>query len=225
MSDIKLINIKKNILSDNDDEARLIRTKLSDEKVFMINIMSSPGSGKTSMIVSTLRRLLKKYRINVIEGDIDSMVDSEKIVQSGGDAVQINTGGSCHLDASMIRTAIDSMNLSNYDVIFIENIGNLVCPAAFDTGANLKVMILSVPEGDDKALKYPPMFQSCDVLIINKIDCIEMFDFDFEILENRIKVLNPKMKIFRISAKTDEGVQEWCDWLSKQINNYQIQFG
>lgn len=225
MSDIKLINIKKNILNDNDDAARSIRTKLANEKIFMLNIMSSPGSGKTSLIVSTLKRLLQKYRINVIEGDIDSMVDSEKIVQNGGHAVQINTGGGCHLDASMIRSAIDSMDLSNYDVVFIENIGNLVCPAAFDTGANLKVMILSVPEGDDKVLKYPPMFQACDVLIINKIDCIEMFDFDFERIENRIKMLNPKMKIFRISAKTDEGVQEWCDWLSKQIDDYELLLG
>ncbi len=225
MSDIKLINIKKNILNDNDNEAKLIRAQLKDEKIFMINFMSSPGSGKTSLIISTLRILLKKYRINVIEGDIDSMVDSEKIVQNGGHAVQINTGGGCHLDASMIKSAIDSMELSNYDTVFIENIGNLVCPAAFDTGANLKVMILSVPEGDDKVLKYPPMFQACDVLIINKIDCMEMFDFNFETLENRIKILNPKMKVFKVSAKTGEGVQEWCDWISKQIDDYRLQLG
>lgn len=225
MSDIKLINIKKDILKDNDSVAKLIRTQLATNKIFMLNVMSSPGSGKTSLIVSTLGLLLQKYRINVIEGDLDSMVDSEKIIQSGGDAVQINTGGGCHLDASMIKTAIDSMDLSHYDIVFIENIGNLVCPAAFDTGANLKVMILSVPEGDDKVLKYPPMFQACDVLIINKIDCIEMFDFNFEMLENRIKLLNPKMKIFRISAKTGEGVVEWCDWLSKQVDDYRLELG
>lgn len=225
MSNIRLINIKKSILNDNDNAAKLIRTQLENKKIFMINFMSSPGSGKTSLIVSTLKILLKRYRIKVIEGDIDSMVDSEKIVQNGGHAVQINTGGSCHLDASMIKSAIDSIELSNYDVVFIENIGNLVCPAAFDTGANLKVMILSVPEGDDKVLKYPPMFRACDVLIINKIDCMEMFDFNFEMIENRIKILNPKMKIFKISAKTGEGVQEWCDWLSKRIDDYGLQLG
>lgn len=223
MSEIKLIQIKKNILNDNDDEAKLIRRELINKKVFMINLMSSPGSGKTSLIIATLKRLLKKYRINVIEGDLDSMVDSEKIVQSGGHAVQINTGGGCHLDASMIKSALDSMDLSNYDLVFIENIGNLVCPAAFDTGANLKVMILSIPEGDDKVIKYPPMFQACDVLIINKIDCIEMFDFDFEMLGNRIKILNPKMKVFQVSAKTGEGIEEWCAWLSEQIDEYKLQ--
>lgn len=225
MSNIKLINVKRNILDDNDNVAGLIRRQLENQKVFMLNIMSSPGSGKTSLIISTLRVLLKKHRINVIEGDIDSMVDSEKIVQNGGHAVQINTGGGCHLDASMIKSAIESMDLSNYDLVFIENIGNLVCPAAFDTGANLKVMILSVPEGDDKVLKYPPMFQACDVLIINKIDCMEMFDFNFEMLKNRIKILNPRMKLFQVSAKTGEGVQEWCDWLSKQIDNYRLLLG
>lgn len=223
MSDIKLIKIKKNILNDNDNAAKSIRKQLVNEKIFMVNLMSSPGSGKTSLIVSTLKILLKEHRINVIEGDIDSMVDSEKIIQNGGHAIQINTGGSCHLDASMIKTALDSIDLGNYDLVFIENIGNLVCPAAFDTGANLKVMILSVPEGDDKVLKYPPMFQACDILIINKIDCVEMFDFNFEILESRIKILNPKMKIFKVSAKTGEGIQEWCDWLSKQVDNYQLQ--
>lgn len=225
MPDIKLINIKKDILSDNNAIAKSIRTQLANEKIFMVNVMSSPGSGKTSLIISTLRILLKKYRINVIEGDLDSMVDSEKIIQSGGHAVQINTGGGCHLDAAMIKSAIDSMDLSNYDIVFIENIGNLVCPAAFDTGANLKVMILSVPEGDDKVLKYPPMFQACDVLIINKIDCIGMFNFDFGVMEKRIKILNPKMKVFQVSAKTGEGVGGWCDWLSKQIDEHELKLG
>ena len=143
MADIKLINIKKDILNDNNAIAKSVRTQLANEKVFMINVMSSPGSGKTSLIIATLRILFKRYRINVIEGDLDSMVDSEKIIQSGGHAVQINTGGGCHLDASMIKAAIDSMDLNHYDIVFIENIGNLVCPAAFDTGANLKVMMLS----------------------------------------------------------------------------------
>ncbi len=225
MPNIKLIKIKKDILSDNNHAAQLIQTQLATQKVFMINLMSSPGSGKTSLIISTLKILLGKYRINVIEGDLDSMVDSEKIIQNGGHAVQINTGGGCHLDASMIQSALDSMDLSHYDLIFIENIGNLVCPAAFDTGAHLKVMMLSVPEGDDKVLKYPPMFEACDGLIINKIDCMEMFDFDFEMLESRVKVLNPKMKVFRVSAKTGKGIEEWCDWLSQGIDQHQLHLG
>lgn len=225
MPDIKLIKIKKDLLKDNDQAAQLIKAELRNEKVFMLNLMSSPGSGKTSVIVATLKTLLEKYRINVIEGDLDSMVDSQKIIQNGGHAVQINTGGGCHLDASMIKSAIDSMDLSQYDLLFIENIGNLVCPAAFDTGANLKVMILSVPEGDDKVLKYPPMFQACDVLIINKIDCVSMFDFDFETLENRIRILNPNMSVFRLSAKTGEGLEKWCHWLSEQIDRHRLQLG
>lgn len=217
MSDIKLINVKESILIDNDNDALFLREKLAKENVFMLNIMSSPGAGKTSLIIATLKTLQDKYRICVIEGDIDSMVDSEKIVQNGGHAVQINTGGDCHLDSFMIKSAIDTMDLDNYDVIIIENIGNLVCPAEFDTGANLNVMILSVPEGDDKILKYPLMFQVCDVLIINKIDCVRMFDFNFDALMNRAALVNPKMKIFQVSAKTGEGIEAWCDWLSEKI--------
>lgn len=217
MSDIKLINVKESILTDNDNDALFLREKLAKENVFMLNIMSSPGAGKTSLIIATLKTLQDKYRIGVIEGDIDSMVDSEKIVQNGGHAVQINTGGDCHLDSFMIKSAIDTMDLDNYDVIIIENIGNLVCPAEFDTGANLNVMILSVPEGDDKILKYPLMFQVCDVLIINKIDCVKMFDFNFDALMNRAALVNPKMKIFQVSAKTGEGIEAWCDWLSEKI--------
>ena len=220
MTDIKLIKIKESITADNYRSADLIRNELANNKVFMINIMSSPGAGKTSLIIATMKILQNKYHINVIEGDIDSTVDSEKIIRNGGDAVQIQTGGDCHVDASMIKAAIETIDLKDYDVIFIENVGNLVCPAEFDTGANLKVMILSVPEGDDKILKYPLMFNVCDALIINKIDCIEFFDFDFNVLKNRVSLINPKMKIFQVSAKTGEGIIEWCDWLSKQIDCY-----
>lgn len=218
--DFKLIKIKESILTDNEDAAVLLRKQLAKNNVFMINVMSSPGAGKTSLLVATLKNLNNRYRINVIEGDIDSTVDSEKIIQNGGNAVQIQTGGDCHLDAPMIKTAIDTMDLNNYDVIFIENVGNLVCPAEFDTGANLKVMILSVPEGDDKILKYPLMFKVCDVLIVNKIDSVALFDFDFEALESRVRLVNPNMKIFHVSAKTGEGVTEWCDYLSKQVDSY-----
>ena len=220
MTDIKLIKIKESIITDNEDSAELLRAELAKNKVFMLNLMSSPGAGKTSLLISTLKVLQDRYRINVIEGDIDSTVDSEKIIQNGGNAVQIQTGGDCHVDAPMIKAAIESINLNDYDVIFIENVGNLVCPAEFDTGANLKVMILSVPEGDDKILKYPLMFKVCDALIISKIDCIEFFDFDFDILEKRVSLVNPKMKIFQVSAKTGEGIVEWCDWISKQIDDY-----
>jgi hydrogenase nickel incorporation protein HypB len=223
MSDIKLISIKESILKDNDNDAEFLRAKLAKENVFMLNIMSSPGAGKTSLIIATLKVLQHKYRISVIEGDIDSMVDSEKIVQNGGNAIQIHTGGDCHLDAYMIKFAVDTMNLSDFDLLFIENVGNLVCPAEFDTGANLKVMILSVPEGDDKILKYPLMFQVCDALIINKIDCVKMFDFDFEVLKHRAALVNPKMKLFEVSAKTMEGITEWSDWLSEQIDDYKSQ--
>ena len=220
MTDIKLIKIKESIIADNEDSAELLRAELAKNKVFMLNLMSSPGAGKTSLLIATLKVLQDRYRINVIEGDIDSTVDSEKIIQNGGTAVQIQTGGDCHVDAPMIKAAIESINLNDYDVIFIENVGNLVCPAEFDTGANLKVMILSVPEGDDKILKYPLMFKVCDALIISKIDCIEFFDFDFDILEKRVSLVNPKMKIFQVSAKTGEGIVEWCDWISKQIDDY-----
>ena len=220
MAEIKLIKIKESIITDNEDSAELLRAELAKNKVFMLNLMSSPGAGKTSLLISTLKVLQDRYRINVIEGDIDSTVDSEKIIQNGGNAVQIQTGGDCHVDAPMIKAAIESINLNDYDVIFIENVGNLVCPAEFDTGANLKVMILSVPEGDDKILKYPLMFKVCDALIISKIDCIEFFDFDFDILEKRVSLVNPKMKIFQVSAKTGEGIVEWCDWISKQIDDY-----
>ena len=220
MTEIKLIKIKESIIADNEDSAELLRAELAKNKVFMLNLMSSPGAGKTSLLIATLKVLQDRYRINVIEGDIDSTVDSEKIIQNGGNAVQIQTGGDCHVDAPMIKAAIESINLNDYDVIFIENVGNLVCPAEFDTGANLKVMILSVPEGDDKILKYPLMFKVCDALIISKIDCIEFFDFDFDILKRRVSLVNPKMKIFQVSAKTGEGIVEWCDWISKQIDDY-----
>ena len=220
MSEIKVIDVKSNILLDNDQEAEKLRSKLAQDQVFMLNLMSSPGAGKTSLLLATLKQLQEKYHIMVIEGDIDSLVDSEKIIQHGGHAIQIHTGGDCHLDAPMIQDAINSIALNDYDLIFIENVGNLVCPAEFDTGANLKVMILSVPEGDDKILKYPLMFKVCDALIVNKIDCLSLFDFNFETLKNRVAVVNPKLKLFLVSAKTGEGIAEWCNWLTRQIEDY-----
>lgn len=220
MDDIRLIDIRETILSVNGDESEQVRERLEKDRVFMMNLMSSPGSGKTSIIVGTMKRLKDKYRIGVIEGDIDSMVDSEKIVNEGGYAVQLRTGGDCHLDAAMVSSALDTMDTGDFDVIFVENIGNLVCPAEFDIGESLKAMILSVPEGDDKILKYPNMFRVCDVILINKVDAQEYFDFDFDALESRVRVLNPKMRVFRVSAKTGEGMDIWVDYLTERIEAY-----
>jgi hydrogenase nickel incorporation protein HypB len=225
MDEIRLIDIRQTILSVNEDESENVRKLLETDKVFMMNLMSSPGSGKTSIIVETMKRLRDRYRIGVIEGDIDSMVDSERIVSEGGYAVQLRTGGDCHLDAAMVRSALDTMEMKGFDVIIVENIGNLVCPAEFDIGENLKVMILSVPEGDDKILKYPNMFRVCDVLLINKVDAAGYFDFDFEAIESRVKVLNPGMRVFRVSARTGEGLDSWCDYLSGKIEEYRQKTG
>ena len=222
MEDIQLIDIREHILSDNQNLAAEIRQKLTDNKVFMINVMASPGAGKTSLILAAIKQLKRKYRIAVIEGDIDSLVDSQKVTDAGVRAIQIRTGGDCHLDASMIQMAVDSLDLQNYDLVFIENIGNLVCPAEFDTGAHKKMMILSVPEGDDKILKYPLMFTVCDALVVNKIDTQSMFDFDVEKLKKRADVLNPNMEIFVVSSKTGKGVPFWCEWLEQAITE---QFG
>ncbi len=186
MADIRLIEIKEDILSDNKDLADEIRVNLRRHKVFMLNLMASPGGGKTSLIVNTIRSMKDKFRIGVIEGDIDSVVDAETVVKEGIPAVQLKTGGFCHLDASMIKMALDEMDLKNLDLVMIENIGNLVCPAEFDTGANKQAMILSVPEGDDKPLKYPLMFSVCDILVVNKIDYMGIADFDMNALKERV---------------------------------------
>jgi len=218
MDDIRIIDIRENILSDNENQADLIRKDLAAKKVFMLNLMASPGAGKTSLIIQTIRHIKDQLRIAVIEGDIESTVDSEKIQAEGTPAVQIRTGGACHLDAPMITTALNSLDLEACDLVFIENIGNLICPAEFDTGADLRVMILSVPEGDDKILKYPLMFSVCDVLLINKADYLDGSDFDLHLLRRRANELNPKMRIFEISCKTGSGVIEWCDWLTLRVN-------
>ncbi|HYA15567.1 MAG TPA: hydrogenase nickel incorporation protein HypB [Syntrophales bacterium] len=220
MADIRLIEIKEDILSDNKDLADEIRGNLQRHKVFMLNLMASPGGGKTSLIVNTVRSMKDKFRIGVIEGDIDSVVDAETVVKEGVPAVQLKTGGFCHLDASMIKMALDEMDLKNLDLIMIENIGNLVCPAEFDTGANKQAMILSIPEGDDKPLKYPLMFSICDVLVVNKIDYMGIADFDMDVLKERVLKLNPKIKIIEVSCKTGEGIEKWTRWLADEINIY-----
>ncbi len=216
MDEIRLIDVRKSILSDNDNQADLVRQSLAEKKVFMVNVMASPGAGKTSVILQTLKRLQDRLRMAVIEGDVESQVDAEKIIAAGFPAVQIRTGGACHLDAPMVSAALDGLDLEHCDLVFIENIGNLICPAEFDTGANLQVMILSVPEGDDKILKYPLMFSICDVLLINKIDYLSLSDFNFELLHRRAAELNPRMRIFELSCRTGAGMEEWCGWLEKE---------
>jgi len=218
MEEIRLIEVKEEILSDNKDLADGLRERLSKYGVFVMNLMSSPGGGKTSLILQTIRAMKDDFRIGVIEGDIDSMVDAEMVVREGVSAVQLRTGGFCHLDVPMVTSALDAMDLESLDFVIIENIGNLVCPAEFDTGAHLNAMILSVPEGDDKPLKYPLMFTVCDVLLVNKIDYLKYGeDFDLKALKERALNLNPEMKIIEISCKTGEGIDEWINWLGDRI--------
>lgn len=217
MNEIRLIDIRQKILSDNEELADIIRQDLAAKKVFMINLMASPGAGKTSLILQTIARLKERYNMGIIEGDIESLVDSEKIMEAGIAAVQIRTGGACHLDAPMVTMALDELELSKLDLVIIENIGNLVCPAEFDTGADLRVMILSVPEGDDKVLKYPLMFSVCEVLVVNKIDYLESSNFDLALLKERVKQINPQIKIFEVSCKTGSGVDAWCRWLDEKV--------
>jgi len=220
MEEVRLIEVKEDIMSDNDAVARSLKDRLSKEKTFLINLMSSPGAGKTSLILKTLESLQNELRIGVIEADIDSMVDAEKVAAHGAAAVQLRTGGFCHLDASMVEKGLDSMDLGELDLIIIENVGNLVCPAEFDTGAIKNVMILSVPEGDDKPLKYPLMFSVCDVLLVNKMDYLHLSDFDVEALRERVLNLNRQIEIFEVSAKTGEGIYAWTHWLKGETASF-----
>lgn len=211
----KVIEVREGILSANEREASALKASLDSHDTRMLNIMASPGSGKTTTILATIARLRDRLNFAVIEGDIESQVDSNKIKDVGISTVQINTGGACHLDVPMVEPAVDLLALDDTDCIFVENIGNLVCPAEFDIGEAAKVMILSVPEGDDKILKYPMMFSVCDVLIVNKIDFLSLStcNFDMQALLERMAQINPNAKIFPLSALTGEGVDEWCEWL------------
>ncbi len=220
MEEVRLIEVKEDIMSDNDAVAKSLRARLSKEKTFLINLMSSPGAGKTSLILKTLERLKNELRIGIIEADIDSMVDAEKVAAQGAATVQLRTGGFCHLDASMVEKGLNSMDLSELDLIIIENVGNLVCPAEFDTGAIKNVMILSVPEGDDKPLKYPLMFSVCDVLLVNKMDYLHLSDFDVEVMRERVLNLNRQIEIFEVSAKTGEGIEAWTNWLKGEAASF-----
>jgi len=218
MGEIKLIEVKEEILSDNKNFADDLRKILYKNKVFMLNLMASPGGGKTSLILHTIRRLKGEFKIGVIEGDIDSMVDSEKVIKEGIPAVQLRTGGFCHLDAPMVNEALKEMDLEELDLVIIENVGNLVCPAEFDTGAVKNAMILSVPEGDDKPLKYPLMFTVCDVLVVNKIDFLGYTEFDMVAMKERAHRLNPEIKILEVSCKTGDGIEAWARWLKEEID-------
>jgi hydrogenase nickel incorporation protein HypB len=194
-----------------------VRENLQKTKTMLINLMSSPGSGKTSLILQTIAGLQDSLKLGVIEADIDSMVDAEKVAAKGIRAVQLKTGGFCHLDATMVTQGIDALSVSDLDLVIIENVGNLVCPAEFDTGAHKNVMILSVPEGDDKPLKYPLMFSICDVLLVNKIDYLSLSDFDMEAMRKRVLALNPKIEIIEVSCKTGAGIDKWVGWVKKEV--------
>lgn len=220
MADFKVIEIKKSVFENNDREADKLRDELKKDRTFLLNLMSSPGSGKTTTLRQTIARLKDEYKMGVMEADIDSDVDARTIAETGVQSIQLHTGGMCHLDAGMTKQGLDSINADEFDFIVLENVGNLVCPAEFDTGASKNAMILSVPEGDDKPLKYPLMFSICDVVLINKIDTKSVFDFDDDAVVERIKKLNPKAEIFFISARTGEGVDAWCDWLRAQIDEW-----
>lgn len=213
MEKVRVIEIKESIFADNDREADRIREELRRDKTFLLNLMSSPGSGKTTTLLRTIDVLKNELRIGVMEADIDSAVDAEKIATTGVRSIQLHTGGMCHLDAGMTEQGLKELNTADLDLAILENVGNLVCPAEFDTGAVKNAMILSVPEGHDKPLKYPLIFTVCDALIINKIDVLPYFDFDMDKVVEYAHMRNPKLKIFPISAKTGEGVDAWVDWL------------
>ena len=217
MAGFKTIEVKQGVLEHNDMIAAQVRQELKENKTFLLNLMGSPGAGKTSTLKASIAALKEEFRIGVIEADIDSEVDAAAIEKTGVDVIQLHTGGMCHMDAKMTGDGLRQFGLGNKDLVVLENIGNLVCPAEFDTGATKSVMILSVPEGHDKPLKYPLMFTVCDVLLVNKIDVMPVFDFDLEKCREYVHRLNPDMKVIPICAKTGEGVKEWTDWLRAQV--------
>ncbi|MBP3824492.1 MAG: hydrogenase nickel incorporation protein HypB [Butyrivibrio sp.] len=218
MDNIRVIEVKRSVFESNDKDAEKLRGELKESKTFLLNLMSSPGSGKTTTLTRTIEALKDKYRIGVMEADIDSDVDAKTIAQTGVKSIQLHTGGMCHLDADMTRQGLRELGLEDVDFAILENVGNLVCPAEFDTGSTKNAMILSVPEGHDKPLKYPLMFSICDVVLINKIDVMPYFDFDLDKCKEYIHMRNPKAKVIPICAKTGEGIDEWVKWLSENID-------
>ena len=216
----KIIEVKESVFADNDREAARLRTQLKQDRTFLLNLMSSPGSGKTTTLLRTLEALKDELRIGVMEADIDSDVDAKTIADAGVKSIQLHTGGMCHLDASMTEQGLKEIGTKDLDLVVLENVGNLVCPAEFDTGAVKTAMILSVPEGDDKPLKYPLMFSICDVLLVNKIDVAPYFNFDLDKCVERVKKLNPNIQVFPISALKGEGIEPWADWLREQTKTW-----
>ena len=223
MDEVKVIEIKKSVFADNEEDAARLRKDLKEKGVYLLNLMSSPGSGKTTTLIQTLKLLKDKLRIAVMEADIDSDVDAVKIKEATGiPSIQLHTGGMCHLDAEMTRQGLDNVDLEGLDLVILENVGNLVCPAEFDTGACRNAMILSVPEGHDKPLKYPLMFSVCDVVVVNKMDVLPYFDFDLEKCREYVRMRNPKARVIPISAKTGEGVADFAAWLLEEVNAWKL---
>jgi hydrogenase nickel incorporation protein HypB len=220
MDSYKILEIKRSVFEDNNLQADLLREELKKDKTFLLNLMSSPGSGKTTTVLRTIDVLKDEMNIGVLEADIDSDVDAYTVAQTGTKVIQLHTGGMCHLDADMTKQGLVGLGTDGVDFVILENVGNLVCPAEFDTGASKNAMILSVPEGDDKPLKYPLMFSIVDVLLINKMDAIGIFDFDLEAVKERVKKLNPNIKVIPISAKTGEGIETWADWIRTEVKNW-----
>lgn len=217
MDEVRILEIKQSIFADNDVQADKLRRELKEKGIFLLNLMSSPGSGKTTTLARTIEALKDEFRIGVMEADIDSDVDARTIAAAGVKAIQLHTGGMCHLDADMTRQGLEGLEIGDVELAILENVGNLVCPAEFDTGASKNAMILSVPEGHDKPLKYPLMFSICDVVLVNKIDVLPYFDFDMEKCEEYVHMRNPGAKVIPICAKTGEGIEEWADWLREQV--------
>ena len=217
MDKVRILEIKQSVFANNDAQADKLRAELKEKGIYLLNLMSSPGSGKTTTLTRLIERLKGDLSIGVMEADIDSDVDAKTIAATGAKAIQLHTGGMCHLDAGMTRQGLEGLNPSDTDLVILENVGNLVCPAEFDTGAVKNVMILSVPEGHDKPLKYPLMFQVCDAVLINKTDVLPYFDFDMDLVKTYIHQRNPQAEIFPVSAKTGEGITAWTDWLYNQV--------
>ena len=220
MDDVKIIEVKQSVFEDNDRDAAKLREQLKREKTFLLNLMSSPGSGKTSTLRLLARELKDKVRMGVMEADIDSTVDARAMLEEGVKAIQIHTGGMCHLDADMTRQGLREIGSEDFDLVVLENVGNLVCPAEFDTGASKNMTILSVPEGHDKPLKYPLMYETCQLLVVNKMDVLPYFDFDPDKVVEYAKMRNPDMEVLFISAKTGEGIPQLAEWILKQVEDW-----
>ena len=220
MDKVRILEVKQSVFANNDEQAQALRDELKERGIFLLNLMSSPGSGKTTTLTRTIEALRDEMKIGVMEADIDSDVDAKTIAQTGAKAIQLHTGGMCHLDAEMTRQGLEGLEAQDVELAILENVGNLVCPAEFDTGAVKNAMILSVPEGHDKPLKYPLMFSICDVVLINKVDVMPYFDFDLEQCKKNIALRNPNAKVIPICARTGEGIEEWADYLRKEVADW-----